>query len=456
VDLPEAAKAALKATLDAGATSADALALEGRETRVEVRKGELESSRESGSRGVGVRAFRDGRAGSAYTTDLSPEGLRRCGRKAAEMSAVAGSDAAAGLPDPAHRSPPVPVEGVDDPEFEGYDPARGIESAKAAEAAAFAADRRITNSYGAAARASRSRAAIAASDGFEGSFRRTRFSLEVGVAAEEEGGALQQDSWETASTVLSRLEDAEAIGREAARRTLRGLGWRKVATQRVPIVLDPECAAAFAAEVAKACCGDFLARSATFLADSLGEAVASPRFTLVDDPSLPGGLGSRPFDMEGAGVSRRAIVEEGVLRRFLFDTYTLRKVAAEAPERAKGGAPGNASRGLGGPTSVGVSNLYVEPGKRTPGEILASVDEGFYVTRFMGFGVNTTTGDFSQGAAGLWIRKGRLDHAVQEVTLAGNLAEMLRGVEEVANDLERRSEIAAPTMRLAPMTVSGS
>jgi PmbA protein len=456
MDLGEAAKEAVRAAREGGAGSADALAVEYRDTTLKVRKGELETSQESETRGVGVRAFREGRLGIAYTTDVSPSGLRRAGRQAADLASVAGPDPASGLPDPSHRAEARCVEGLDDPAFDSFDPVAGREAAREAEAAAYAADPRIGNSDGASFHATRSAMALAASDGFEGSCRKTRFSLSVSVAAEEEGGALQRDGWWTTSCRLAGLDPAAGVGREAARRTLRRLGWRKVETRQVPVVFSPEVAASFAAEVAGACCGDGLVRGASFLADSLGEKVGSDRFTLVDDPFRPGGLGSRPFDAEGARPLRRAIFEKGVLRCFLFDTWSLRRLAAEAPARAKGGLPGNASRGLGGRTSVTTSNLYVEPGTAKPEELLAGVRDGFYVTETMGFGVNVTTGDYSKGAAGLWIRDGRLDHAVQEVTIAGDLRSMLRDVDGVADDLEFREPTASPTLRIARMTVSGS
>jgi PmbA protein len=456
VDLVAAAKEALAGAREGGADAADALAVEARESRFGVRKGEVESARESETRGVGVRAFRGGRTGIATTTDVTPAGLRRAGRMAADLAGAAGEDPAAGLPDPSHRGAPLSLEGMEDPGFDGFDPSAAVEAAKAAEAAAYAADPRIGNTEEAAYAAARSRWALAASDGFEGSAARTRYALSVGVTAEDAGGLLQREGWFTRATLQEALDDPAAVGREAARRCVRRLGWRKVETRPVPVVLSPEVAAAFAAEVAGACCGGALVRGASFLADSLGETVASPLLTIVDDPALPRGPGSRPFDGEGVRPERRTILEKGVLRSFLFDSYALRRLRAERPARAEGGRPGNADRALGGSTAAGFSNLFVEAGPLSPEEVVAAVDDGFYVVETMGFGVNPVTGDWSKGAAGLWIRDGRLDHAVQEVTVAGNLREMLRGVEAVGNDLVHRDRCAAPTLRIARMTVSGS
>ena len=456
MELLSAAREAVKGAMEGGASTADALAVDRRETVLKVRRGELESSQESDTRGVGVRAFRGGRTGISWTTDVTAEGLRRAGRQAAELAALAGEDPAAGLPGPGDRAGAAAVEGIDDPGFDAFDPAAGVETARAAEAAAFAAAPRVSNSEGSSFRAVRGTTALAASDGFEGASRRTLFGLSLSVLAEEAGGILQRDGWYTASSRLDGLEDPASVGREAARRCVRRLGWKKVGTRKVPVVLCPEEAASFAAEIASACTGTALYRRASFLADSIGQAAASGNFTLVDDPLMPGGLGSRPFDGEGARPSRKAIFEKGVLRNFLFDSYSLRKVEAASPGKAAGAVPGNASRGIGGSTAVSTSNLYIEAGTETPEAIIAAVPDGLYVTETMGFGVNPVTGDYSKGAAGFLIRDGRLDHPVQEVTIAGTLREMLLGIEAVGDDLVFRSACAAPTLRLREMTISGS
>jgi PmbA protein len=456
VDLRAAAKEGLAGAREGGATSADAMALEAEETLLEVRRGELETSRRSETRGAGIRAFRDGRTGVAWTTDVSPAGLRRAGREAAALARVAGEDPASGLPDAADRGSPADLPPAEDPSFDAFDPAAGLEIARRAEAAAFAVDPRIGNSDGARFSAARVRTALAASDGFEGFQGRTRFTLSVAVVAEEPGGLLQRDAWHARSLVLADLESPEAIGAEAGARCVRRLGAVKGETRRVPVVLSPEVAASLAAEIAGALSGGALLRDASFLADALGREVASPLFTLVDDPLLPGGLASRPFDGEGVRPRRKALIERGVLRRFLFDAYSLRRVRAERPARAEGGVPGNADRGLAGAAGAGSSNLFVEAGATDPAAILAGVEEGLYVTETMGFGVNPVTGDYSKGAAGLRIRKGRLDHPVQEITIAGNMAEMLRAVDAVGNDLRFRAPCAAPTIRIAEMTVSGA
>ncbi|HXY41533.1 MAG TPA: metallopeptidase TldD-related protein, partial [Vicinamibacteria bacterium] len=234
----------------------------------------------------------------------------------------------------------------------------------------------------------------------------------------------------------------------AAERTLRRLGARQVPTAEVPVVFDPETAAELLGSLFSAISGYAVFRNATFLRDQLGQPVASPLLTMVDDGRRMRGLGSRPFDGEGLPTRRNSPVERGVLRHWLCDSYSARKIGARPT--------GSARRGVGGGPSVGAGNLYFEPGASKPEAIVGEVERGLYVTDLIGFGVNVTTGDYSQGAVGHWIEKGRLVHPVHEVTIAGNLRQMLRDVDAVGDDLVFRGSSASPTLRIRKMTVSGS
>jgi PmbA protein len=216
----------------------------------------------------------------------------------------------------------------------------------------------------------------------------------------------------------------------------------------VPVVFDPDSAAEILGTLFSAISGYAVFRNATFLKDRLGEEVASPLVTLVDDGRRVRGLGSRPFDGEGLPTRRNVPVERGVLRHWLCDSYSARKIGARPT--------GSARRGVGGGPSVGAGNLFFEPGTSSPEEILGGVARGLYVTDLIGFGVNVVTGDYSQGAVGHWIENGRLTHPVHEITIAGNLREMLRDVDAVGTDLVFRGSSAAPTIRVRRMTVSGS
>jgi PmbA protein len=249
------------------------------------------------------------------------------------------------------------------------------------------------------------------------------------------------------------LDSPEDVGKEAARRTLRRLGARRVATQRVPIVFSAEVARSLVGSVFEAASGDAIWRSASFLAGKLGESIAAANINIVDDHTMllgsgAGGYGTSPFDGEGLPSRRTIVVENGVLQTYLLNTYTARKLGMKSTH--------NASRGLAGTPGVGCGNLYLEPGTLTPEEIIAQIPAGFYVTGLMGFGTNTVTGDYSRGATGLWIENGQLTHAVEEVTVAGNLAEMFKNVTAIGTDLVFRSSIASPTLRIDGMTVAGA
>jgi PmbA protein len=266
-------------------------------------------------------------------------------------------------------------------------------------------------------------------------------------------GAMQRDGWWSSARRLKDLDSPESIGKEAARRTLRRLGARRVATQRVPIVFAPEVARSLIGAVFEAASGDAIWRGASFLAGRLGCEIAAPQLTIIDDNTMllatgMGGFGTSPFDGEGLPARRTVVVEAGVLRNYLLNTYAARKLGMKSTH--------NASRGLAGAPGIGCGNLYLEPGALTPDEIIGDVPAGLYVTSLMGFGVNVVTGDYSRGATGLWIENGALTHAVEEVTIAGNLGEMLRNVTAIGNDLEFRGAVASPTLRIDGMTIAGA
>ena len=331
--------------------------------------------------------------------------------------------------------------------------AERIEWARRAEAAALAADPRITNSDGGSFQAATGRKALANSRGFVGGYRSSYAGVSASPMAEDVDGSKQVDYWWSGARRLADLESPESIGKEAARRTLRRLGARRVPTQRVPIVFAPEVAGSLLGSIFEAASGDVIWRGASFLAGRLGEQIASANLTLVDDntmllPTGMGGFGTSPFDGEGLPSLRTVVVEQGVLRNYLLNTYTARKLGMKSTH--------NASRGLAGTPGIGCGNLYLEPGTQTPEQIIADVTAGLYVTSLMGFGVNVVTGDYSRGATGLWIENGELTHAVEEITVAGNLAEMLRHVTAIGSDLEFRGAIASPTLRIDGMTIAGA
>jgi PmbA protein len=445
MDHRELAADLLKAARSAGADAADVLVAEGTEFSVKVRKGEVETLTEAGSKALGVRVFVGRRTASTHTSDFSWPTLRRLVEETVGMARVTGEDPAAGLPD--EWAPPEDVDlQTFDPSPAALPTEERIERARRAEAVALETPG-IVNSQGASWGSVESSVVLAHTLGFLGGYRSSSVSLSV-VPQAERGGQMERDYWYTAGRGLADLEPPEQVGRTAAERTLRRLGARQVPTGEVPIVFDPETAAEILGTLFSAISGYAVFRNATFLKDRLGEEVASPLLTVVDDGRRVRGLGSRPFDGEGLPTRRNVPVERGVLRHWLCDSYAARKIGAKPT--------GSARRGVAGGPSVGAGNLFFEAGTSAPEEIVAGVARGLYVTDLIGFGVNVVTGDYSQGAVGHWIEGGRLTHPVHEVTIAGNLRDILRDVDAVGSDLVFRGSSAAPTIRVRRMTLSGS
>jgi PmbA protein len=429
-----------------GADAADTLIAQGTDFSVTVRRGQVETLKEAGSKALGLRVFMGRRTASTYTSDFSPSSLDTLVADAVAIARATGEDPAAGLPD--EMVPPEPVDlGMYDPSPGVLPTPERIERARVAEAAALEASPEITNSQGATFSSGEDEIVLANTLGFLGGYRSSSVSLSV-VPVAERAGEMQRDYWYTAGRGLGDLQDAEEVGRTAAARTLRRLGSRQVATCEVPVVFDPDTAEELLGHLFRALSGYSVFRGSTFLKERQGQQVASSLLTIVDDGRRPRGLGSRPFDGEGLPTRRNVPLEDGILRYFLCDSYAARKIGARPT--------GSARRGVGGGPSVGASNLCFAAGSRGPEDILGEVEAGLYVTDLIGFGVDLVSGDYSQGAAGHWIAKGRLAHPVHEVTIAGNLNTMLMDVDAVGNDLVFRGSSAAPTLRIRKMTVSGS
>ncbi|MGB8029050.1 MAG: metallopeptidase TldD-related protein [Terracidiphilus sp.] len=452
IDLESLVSDVVAQAVKAGASDAEAVAREGDEFSVNVRMGEVETLKESGSRGLGLRVFLGRRSGSASTSDLTPDGIRQLVDGALALAKVTEEDPFAGLPEAGEFGKADGDLHLYFDDVYSLEGAERIEWARRAEAAALAADPRITNSDGGSFDVSTGRKAMANSRGFVGSYRTSFAGVSAAPLAMDANGKMQRDGWWSSARRLELLESPEAVGAEAARRTLRRLGARRVPTQRVPIVFAPETARTLVGSVFEAASGDAIWRSASFLAGKLGETIGATSVTIVDDntmllPSGVGGVGTSPFDDEGLASQRTVVVERGVLQNYLLNTYTARKLGMKSTH--------NAARGLAGAPGIGCGNLFLEPGTLAPEEIIAEVPAGLYVTGLMGFGTNLVTGDYSRGATGLWIENGQLTHAVEEVTIAGNLAEMLRNVTAIGNDLVFRGSVASPTLRIDGMTIAG-
>ena len=451
-DLKQLASDVLSRARKAGATDAEAVVYEGDEFAAKVRLGQVETLKESGSRAVGLRVFVGQRTASTSSSDFSADSIERLVDGAITLAKITSEDPFAGLPEPEEFGK---LEGDLKLYFDDVmeqPPAERIEIARRAEAAAMVYDTRIQNSGGADFDTATGHKILMNSRGFTGEYRRSYCGFSAVPIAIDEKGGMQRNYWYSNSRTTKKLESPEEIGQEAARRTLSRLGARQVKTQKAPVVFSPEIARSIIGNIFDAANGDAIYRHATFFDDMLGKQVAGENITVVDDGTMVldgiGGFGTSPFDGEGLPTRRTVLVERGVLKNYVMNTYTARKLGMKST--------GNASRGLAGNPGIGAGNFYLEPGTLTPEQIIGDVKDGLYVTETMGFGVNLVTGDYSQGASGVWIENGELVYPVEEITIAGNLKDMYRNIVAIGNDLVFRGASAAPTMRVEGMTIAGA
>ncbi|HVN85230.1 MAG TPA: metallopeptidase TldD-related protein [Candidatus Binatia bacterium] len=436
----------LAAAKRAGADAADVMVAEGDSLSVAVRLGEIETLKRARAKHLGLRVFAGQSTAISATADFSRETLANFAAETCALARVTAPDPFGGLPASTELAREIPDLDLYDPEAESVTPEYGIELARTAESAARGADPRITNSEGAEFGTGHDRVVYASTAGFMGSYRDSGFSLSVTPIASDRG-AMQRDYWYTATRRLRKLEDAEAVGRKAAARTVRRLGARQVKTCEVPVVFDPEMAGSLLRHLAAAVSGYALYKGSSFLIDKLGERIGPDWLTVYDDGRVSGALGSSPFDGEGVATRRTVVVDRGVLAGYLFDTYSARKL--------NGRTTGNATRSVGDAPHVSTTNMFPLAGTASPAEIIGSVKNGLYVTELIGMGVNGVTGDYSRGAVGQWIVDGELAYPVEEITIAGNLLEMFRNIELIGSDLELRHSVSAPTIKIARMTVAG-
>src|SRR5438045_3402136 len=429
------------------ATAAECAIREGDEFSTLVRLGEVETLKESGSKSIGVRVFNGKRAASTHSSDFTPAGLDRMLKSALELAKITSEDPFAGIPEESQLgslSGDLDLYSSDVYSLPGEE---RISHARRAEKAALDSDPRIKNSEGGSFDAATGHKILANSHGFVGEYRRSYCSVAAVPIAQDENGAMQRDYWYSVSGSLDRLESPEHIGKVAAQRALRRLGARKVKTQHVPVILDPLVANSILEHIFEGVNGDSVYRGASFLAGKLGQKIAAPGVTVIDDGTMTGGFGTSPFDGEGVPTRRTVVVENGVLNSYLLNTYTAKKLGLQTT--------GNAARGLAGTPGIGPGNYFLQPGTKTPQQLIAEVKDGLYVTEFLGMGVNLVTGDYSRGASGLWISGGELTYPVEEITVAGNLKDMFMNISDVANDLEFRSSVASPTIRIDGLTMGG-
>jgi len=456
-DLKALALSVLDRALKLGASDAEAVAYEGEEFSALVRLGQVETLKESGSRAIGLRVFNGLRTASTSSSDLSPEGLAKLVEGAIALAKITSEDPFIGLPDESEFGQLSGDLGLYFEDVNAQPPAERIEIARRCEAAAMAYDTRIQNSGGGDFDTATAHKIMVNSRGFVGEKRSSYCGFSAAPIAIDDKGRMQRNYWYSSSRTTSMLENPEEIGIKAAQRTLRRMGARSVKTQRVPVVFSPEIARSIIGNIFEAANGDSIYRHASFFDGMLGERVAGENITVIDDGTLVfpnahgvriGGFGTSAFDGEGLPTRRTVLVENGILKSYVTNTYTARKLGLKST--------GNASRGLAGNPGIGAGNFFLQPGEITPEALIADIKTGLYVTETMGFGVNLVTGDYSQGASGLWIENGELTFPVEEITIAGNLKDMYKNISAIANDLVFRSASAAPTIRVEGMTIAGS
>jgi PmbA protein len=424
-----------------GADEVEAAASDGREFSVDVRQGRVENLVEAGSRFLGFRVIKDQKTAHATTSDLQEQTIERLVRNAVVRAELGSRDECAGLPPLSTEKIDVPSLLLFDPEVAQLQTAAKIALATETERVALE-DRRITNSHGSSFITNEVTTVLASSNGFAGSYDQTFCSLSVGLQA---GGTDEkvEDYWVSVDRFFKNLESPETVARKAVERTVRQLNARKIRTQTVPVIFEPEMTGWLVGFLFACVSAVAVYQKTTFLAERLGERVGNEKITVIDDGLMPGRLGSRPFDSEGAPCRRTTIVEKGVLRQFLCNTYAGRKLNLPSTGNSDG-------------TGVGPNNFFLVPGTSTPREIIGSTEKGLLLIKTIGHGLNPVTGDISRGAFGLWVEGGEIIHPVSEVTISGNLEEMLNQVEVVGNDLDFRAPVCGPTVRVAAMTVAGS
>jgi PmbA protein len=441
-DLTDLAERLVNAARRAGADQADALAVRSVSLSVDVREGAVEETQRSEGDDLGLRVIVGRKQAVVSTNDLKGDGFDALAERAVAMARGAPDDRFAGLADPALLARQLPALDLLDPDM----PEVHVLEARAREAeAAAVALPGVTKSGGASASAGIGGLVLVTSHGFRGATIASRHSIAM-TAIAGAGTGMERDYDFSSTLHAADLESAETIGRRAGERAVKRLNPRKVATRRVPVVFDSRISGSLVGHLASAANGSAIARKTSFLREKLGQRIFPSGIEIIDDPLRPRGLRSRPFDAEGVAGHRIKLVQEGVLTTWLLDSATGRELHRETT--------GHAQRGVSSTPSPGASNLHLAAGAKSPEELIADVDDGFYVTDMIGMGVNLVTGDYSRGASGFWIEKGERTYPVSEVTIAGHLSDMFASLTP-ANDLVFRFGTNAPTVRVEGMTVAG-
>jgi PmbA protein len=417
-----------------GATDADVSIVVDQSVKIGVRMRDIEDTQGASDRSLTLRVFIGDKHAVVTTADFKKRSVSHLVRNAIVLAKASSADPSSGLPDAkflAVDPPKLDLVATDIAKLKDSDK---IQLAMQASAAVLAADPRVTNAEGNYSDSSYTYV-YANTRGFCRGYSATNCSV-VAQAVVKDGDEMRVGYWWDSGRSLSKIGDPVSIGQEAVKRAVRQLGARKVVSQQVPVVYDRQMAARLIGQLVGAANGHGVYRKSSFLAGKVGQQVASELVTIIDDPFMPEGHGSRPFGGEGLALSKRKIVDDGKLEMYLLDAYAARKLNTE-------------------PNGGGTTNLYLVPGDKSPESIIESVENGLYLTSISGPGFNSTTGDYSVGASGMWIENGKLAYPVSEITIASNVLEMFKGITAVGNDLEFRSSVCAPTILIDKMTVAG-
>lgn len=449
-DLVEFAEKVVERARARGADAAEVYVRRGAETGIQIRNGEIENLEEGHPKSVGIRLWIGDRAASTYSTDFSDAAIDRVLGDTLELTKLVDPSPESRLPEPERlvKDADVPALDTFDAAVRDISPARKLDAVKAMEAAAKAHDERITTSSGASWGDLVMEHALVNTHGFARGWRETWVSLGVSVIADDEGGKKRNGAWSSLARYVEDLEDPESIGRTAGERCVRQLGAGPVPTRKLPVVFDPRAAAALLGLLFSVLKGGAVERRSSFLVDGLGKPLGSELLNLVDDPTLPRGPASRPFDGEGLPARRTSFFERGVLESYALNCYYARKLGLEPT--------GHASRPSSGRPGETSSNLFLLPGGRKPEEIVGEIESGFYCESMMGFGFNPATGDLSRGAGGRLIENGELTRPVSEVTISANFRDLFSRLDAVADDLVVDRPVASPTLRVSEMTLAGT
>lgn len=419
-----------------GVNQVQASVSSGRSFTCEVREGIVEKLEEAGSASMNLKVIKDGKIATASSSDFSEEALKRLLFNAIERAQFSNLDEFGALPDFQPVTNNWESLKIFDPQVESLAPEEKIQTAIELEDICRK-DKRIKLSLGSYYSTGISEYYLANSNGFSGYYKTSRYSCGVGLQSGDEGNMYQDGAYESA-ILMSELPTIDNIASKAISRVLRMTGARKIESQKVPVVLEPRMSASILGFLAGCLSGRSVYMNRTFLAGKLNTRIAGDNITIVDDATIPGRPGSIPFDSEGVPTGKNSIIDQGLLKTYLLDTYSGRKLGLKSTGHASGS-----------------TNFILTPGKHSQEEIIRSVDKGLFLVNTIGQGTVPTTGDISKGAYGIWIEKGELSYPVSEITLSGNLGEILNNIEMIGNDPEPRRDISAPTMKIAELTISG-